>query len=88
MHPLTSIFWGSNMIEGIREKYLDKKYRDKSWSEVANAPISAINGVSEKDVEYLKRAFNIETIQDFATNKFVRIAQTIVSLTDLEKYAR
>ena len=76
------------MVEGIRERYLDKKYRDKPWSEVANAPISAINGVSEKDVEYLKRAFNIETIQDFATNKFVRIAQTIVSLTDLEKYAR
>lgn len=76
------------MVEGIREKYLDKKYRDKSWSEVANAPISAINGVSEKDAEYLKLAFNIETIQDFATNKFVCIAQTIVSLTDLEKYAR
>ena len=75
------------MTEGIREKYLDKKYRDKSWSEVANAPISAIKGVSEKDVEYLKLAFNIETIQDFATNNFVRIAQTIVSLTDLEKYA-
>ena len=88
MHPLTSIVWVTKMVEGIRERYLDKKYRDKSWSEVANAPISAINGVSEKDVEYLKRAFNIETIQDFATNKFVRIAQTIVSLTDLEKYAR
>jgi hypothetical protein len=76
------------MVKGIREKYLDKKYRDKTWSEVVNAPISAINGVSEKDGEYLKRAFNIDTIQDFATNKFVRIAQTIVSLTDLEKYAR
>ena len=88
MHPLTSIFWGSNMIEGIREKYLDKKYRDKSWSEVVYAPVSAINGVSEKDGEYLKQAFNIETIQDFATNKYVRIAQTIVSVTDLEKYAK
>ena len=76
------------MVKGIRERYLDKKYRDKKWSEVANAPISAINGVSVKDGEYLKRAFNIETIQEFANNKFVRIAQTIVSLTHLEKYER
>lgn len=76
------------MVEGIRERYLDKKYRDKSWSEVANAPISAIKGVSVKDGEYLKRAFNIETIQEFANNKFVRIAQTIVSLTHIEKYER
>ena len=76
------------MVEGIRERYLDKKYRDKSWSEVANAPISAINGVSVKDGEYLKRAFNIETIQEFANNKFVRIAQTIDSLTHIEKFER
>ena len=76
------------MVEGIREKYLDKEYRDKTWSEVAKAPISAINGVSENDVEYLKRAFNIVTVQDLATNKFVHIAQTILSLTDLEKYAK
>ena len=76
------------MVEGIREKYLDKEYRDKPWSEVAKAPISAINGVSENDLEYLKQAFNIVTVQDLATNKFVRIAQTILSLTDLEKYAK
>ena len=76
------------MVEGISEKYLDKEYRDKPWSEVAKAPISAINGVSENDLEYLKQAFNIVTVQDLATNKFVRIAQTILSLTDLEKYAK
>lgn len=76
------------MVVGIKETYLDKKYRDKSWSELANAPISAINGVSLKDGEYLKLAFNINTIQDLANNKFVRIAQTIVSITRIEKYER
>ena len=76
------------MVEGIRERYLDKKYRDISWSEVANAPISAINGVSVKDEGYLKRAFNIDTIQDFAENKFVRVAQTIVSLAQIEDLER
>jgi hypothetical protein len=76
------------MAQGIRERYLDKKYRDKSWEEVANAPISAINGVSTEDGEYLKRAFNIHTIRDFADNKFFRIAQTIVSLAQIEELER
>ena len=73
------------MVQGIRERYLDKKFRDKTWSEVANAPVSAINGVSEKDGVYLQRAFNIKTIQDLAENKFVRVAQTIISLAEIEK---
>ena len=73
------------MVEGIRERYLDKTFRDRSWSDVARAPISAINGVSEKDGVYLQRAFNIKTIQDLAENKFVRVAQTIISLAEIEK---
>ena len=73
------------MVQGIRERYLDKKFRDKSWSAVASAPVSAINGVSEDDGVYLQRAFNIKTIQDLAENKFVRVAQTIISLTEIEK---
>ena len=73
------------MVQGIRERYLDKKFRDKPWSEVVSAPVSAINGVSEKDGVYLKRAFNIKTIQDLAENKFILVAQTIISLAEIEK---
>ena len=73
------------MVQGIRERYLDKKFRDKSWSEVASAPVSAINGVSEGDGVYLQRAFNIKTIQDLAENKFVLVARTIISLAEIEK---
>lgn len=73
------------MVEGIREQYLDKKFRDKSWSEIARAPISAINGVSEEDGVYLQRAFNINTIRDLAENKFIRVAQTIISLSEIER---
>ena len=73
------------MVQGIRERYLDKKFRDKAWSEVASAPVSAIKGVSEGDGVYLQRAFNIKTIQDLAENKFVRVAQTIISLAEIEK---
>ncbi len=73
------------MVQGIRERYLDKKFRDKSWSVVASAPVSAINGVSEEDGVYLQRAFNIKTIQDLAENKFVRVAQTIIALAEIER---
>ena len=73
------------MVEGIREQYLDKKFRDKSWSEIASAPISAINGVSEEDGVYLQRAFKINTIRDLAENKFIRVAQTIISLSEIER---
>jgi hypothetical protein len=72
------------MIEGIRERYLDKQYRNKTWSEVAKLPISAINGVSDEDAKYLEKAFNITTIQDLAENRFVRVARTIVSLAQIE----
>lgn len=72
------------MVTRIREQYLDQRYREISWGDVAQAPIWAINGVSREDGEYLKRAFYIETIQDLAENKFVRIAQTIVSLAQIE----
>jgi hypothetical protein len=74
--------------QGIWERYLDNKYRDKSWDGVANAPISAINGVSTEDGDYLKRAFHIHTIRDFADNEFVRIAQTIVSPAQIEERER
>lgn len=72
------------MVTGIREQYLDQKYRKTSWGTVAQAPIWAINGVSREDGECLKGAFYIDTIQDLAENKFVRIAQTIVSLAQIE----
>jgi hypothetical protein len=73
------------MVQDIRERYLDKKFRDNSWSVVASAPVSAINGVSEEDGVYLQRAFNIKTIQDLAENKFVRVAQTIISLAEIAR---
>ena len=75
----------NGMVESIRERYIDKKYRHESWSKLVEAPISALNGVSVEDEDHLKRAFNIYTIQDLAQNKFVQIAQTIVSLAQIEE---
>ncbi|MFB0543643.1 MAG: hypothetical protein ACETVR_02565, partial [Candidatus Bathyarchaeia archaeon] len=52
-----------------------------SWKEVADAPVSAISGVSERDALDLKDAFGIETIRDFADNEHVCIAQGINSFS-------
>jgi hypothetical protein len=64
------------------EKFLDKAYEQKEFKELAEAPVDALQGVSEKDAQLLKEAFNIKTVRDFATNKYVRWAQAIVNLAD------
>ena len=58
-------------------KILDKAYEDKSFADLAASPVSALQGVSDGDAEHLKAAFNIVTIRDLATNKFVLWAQAI-----------
>lgn len=63
-------------------KILDKAYEDKDFGELADAPVSALQGVSESDAQALKTAFGIDTIRELATNKFVRWAQAITALAD------
>jgi hypothetical protein len=63
-------------------KFFDKKFEDKSIEELTTAPVSAISGVSEADAEDLKKAFNIETVEDLATNEYVRLAQGINCFSD------
>ncbi|MFQ6086936.1 MAG: hypothetical protein ACE5OV_02840 [Candidatus Bathyarchaeia archaeon] len=62
---------------GFIVKFFDKAYEDKSIEELVKAPVSAISGVSESDAIDLKKAFGIETVEDLATNKYVRLAQGI-----------
>ena len=65
----------------MKEKYLIKIYEKMSWREVADAPVSAISGVSGQDAADLKSSFHIETVRDFATNEYVCIAQGINSFS-------
>lgn len=64
------------------EKKLDKEWEGKSAQEIADAPVAALSGVSEKDAELLLAAFNIKTVRDLGTNKYFRWAQGIVALAD------
>ncbi|MDR0503786.1 MAG: hypothetical protein LBH16_10760 [Treponema sp.] len=65
-------------------KILDKAYEKKSFKEVADAPVSALQGVSEGDAVKLKEAFNVKTVKDLANLKYVRWAQAITTLAEYD----
>jgi hypothetical protein len=65
-------------------KAIMKEYETKSFKELVNAPVNAIAGISDGDAEHLKAAFNVKTIKDLATLKYVLWAQAIVTLAETE----
>jgi predicted RecB family nuclease len=62
---------------GFIVKFFDKAYETKNIMELVKAPVSAISGVSGSDAENLKQAFGIETVEDLAKNRYVKLAQGI-----------
>ena len=60
----------------------DKAYAGKSIAELADAPVDALNGVTEGDAKLLKEAFNIKTVRDLGTNKFFLWAQAVAKLAE------
>ena len=64
------------------EAKLSKEWEGKSAQELAEAPVTAIQGVSASDAELLLKAFGIKTVRDFGTNKYFRWAESIVTLAD------
>jgi hypothetical protein len=65
------------------DSVLDKAYESSTLTELVNAPVSALAGVSEADADGLQQAFNIKTVGDLATNKFVRAAIAIVEMAKI-----
>ena len=61
-------------------RFLDKAFEVKSFEELADAPVDAIAGISKGDAEALTKALGIKTIRQLADNKYVRIAQALVTL--------
>ncbi|MFC4604782.1 hypothetical protein [Rhodococcus kronopolitis] len=61
---------------------LIKAWEDKTVEEIAKAPVSALQGVSESDAEHLLAAFNIKTVEDLGTNKFFLWAQAFAKLAE------
>ncbi|NHD16430.1 MULTISPECIES: hypothetical protein [Actinopolyspora] len=65
----------------IAEK-LNKAYEEYAISDLADAPVSALKGVSENDANLLEEAFGIRTVRDLGTNKYFRWAQAVANLVD------
>lgn len=61
---------------------VDKSFETASLSELADAPVDALQGVSASDAEHLQAAFNIKTIRDLGTNKYFLWAQSIANLAE------
>jgi len=64
---------------------VDKAWSAKCFRELADAPISALRGVSAADARALAKAFNVSTVRDLAQLEFVKWAQAITVLADHEQ---
>jgi hypothetical protein len=65
-------------------KALDKAWEGKPFKEIAEAPVSALAGVTEQDAELLAQAFGIETERDMANSKLFKWGRAIVIAADLD----
>ena len=75
----------STMI-AFRDK-LDKKYEKKKPAAIAKSPVDALQGVSKKDAQLLKKAFSIKTVRDLAELKYIKWAQEVVDMARPETAA-
>ena len=66
-------------------KFFDRQFEQQEFSELADAPVDAISGLSQGDAAALKNALGIKTIRDLAENKFVLVAQAVVALSRSSK---
>jgi metallophosphoesterase superfamily enzyme len=66
-------------------KALMKESESKSFSELADAPVTVIAGVSDNDAKLLAEAFNVKTVRDLANLKYVKWAQAIVTGAEVEE---
>lgn len=63
---------------------VDEAFKSKGFRELAEAPISALRGVSAADARALSKAFGVNTIAELADLPFVKWATAIKILADQE----
>jgi hypothetical protein len=61
---------------------VDPAYEHLGWRELADAPVSALRGVSEHDGEVLYQTFKVRTIGELARLRPLRCALAIAALAD------
>ena len=76
---------GVNVFSQASGVIFDKSFNSDEYKELRKKSVNIIEGLSKTEATLLKRAFGIDTIQELAENKFVVIAQTIMTLAILEE---
>lgn len=66
-------------------RLVDKAYESMNFSEIADSPVDALEGVSAGDADLLNKAFGIKTVRDLGTNNFFMRAAAVVALAGTEK---
>jgi hypothetical protein len=64
---------------------VDKEYVGLSFRALAEAPVSALRGISPKDAKALAQAFDVHSVRDLSKLEFVKWAQAITTLADHEQ---
>lgn len=68
----------------LLEHVLDKHSSARTFQEIADGPISALSGVSDRQAKHLKAALGVRTVRELATHPLILMAQSIVQLAELE----
>ncbi len=63
---------------------VDQAFHTKSFRELAEAPISALKGVSQSDARALSQAFGVNTVAELANLNFFKWACAIQTLAEVE----
>lgn len=67
------------------DKIIDKNHAGKNFRDLADAPLSALRGLSDQDAKALEQAFNIHTVRELAELSFVKWAVAINTLAQEEE---
>lgn len=65
-------------------KALDKEFESRSLTEILDAPVSALSGVTKADAQNLAADLNIKTVRDLGTSKYFTLAAALVALAAQE----
>lgn len=63
---------------------VDEAYLGKTFKDLADAPISALRGVSAKDAKVFEQTFNVTTVRELANLDFFKWATALTVLADHE----
>ena len=66
------------------QSIVDQSFHTKTFRELAEAPISALRGVSPSDARALSQAFGVNTIAELANLNFFKWATAIQTLAEVE----